>query len=76
MTQFQKDVNEGFSRLSKPLPKFWKKVRRIGIGLGVIGTALATAPIALPAAIVGISGYLITAGIVATAASQLTKEDE
>ncbi len=37
-----------------------------------VGTVLLTAPVALPAAVVTIGGYLVTAGGVATAISQIT----
>lgn len=57
-------------------PKFWKKVQRLGLVAGAIGLAIAGAPVTLPAAVVGISGYLITIGTVTTALSQLTVEDK
>lgn len=57
-------------------PKFWKKVQKIGVVCGVIGAAIISAPIALPAAIVSVSGYLVVAGSLTAALSQLTKEDK
>lgn len=57
-------------------PKFWKKVQRLGIIAGVIGTALVAVPVALPVAIVTGAGYLIAAGTVTAALSQLTVEDK
>lgn len=57
-------------------PKFWKKVQRLGILAGVIGTALVAVPVALPVAIVTGAGYLIAAGTVTAALSQLTVEDK
>lgn len=59
-------------RWNAPTPKFWKKVRKFGITAGVIGVALTTAPIALPAAIITVGGYLITAGTLTGILSQLT----
>lgn len=56
-------------------PKFWKKIQRIGVVCGIVGAAIVSAPIALPAAIVSVSGYLVVAGSVTAALSQLTKED-
>jgi hypothetical protein len=44
--------------------------------LAAVSTALATAPIALPAVIVSISGYLAVAGSIAGAISQVTQEGE
>lgn len=59
-------------RITEPTPPFWAKVRNIAIALGVVGGAIATAPIALPAAIVTLGGYLATAGTVATVLAQTT----
>jgi ABC-type transport system involved in cytochrome bd biosynthesis fused ATPase/permease subunit len=56
-------------------PKFWKKVQKIAITIGAIAGVLITAPVALPAALVTLSGYAITAGAVAATLSQLTIED-
>ena len=54
-------------------PKFWRKVRTIGITLGTVGTIIATCPVALPVALITASGYLITAGGITAALAQLTK---
>ena len=56
-------------------PKFWKKVQKIGIALGVIGGTIVALPVALPAALVTAGGYLVAAGTVTATLSQLTKED-
>jgi hypothetical protein len=63
-------------RLSSPTPPLFKKLRTIGVVIGVVGGALATAPIALPVAIVSLSGYLITIGSVMTAVSSVAVDDE
>ncbi|MDX3914794.1 hypothetical protein [Olivibacter oleidegradans] len=63
-------------RIKSPTPKFFKKIRTIGLTLGAIGGALLTAPITLPATVVTIAGYLATAGIVASAISTVAKEDK
>jgi len=62
-------------RIKSPTPKFFKKIRTIGLTLGAVGGALLAAPIALPATIISIAGYLATAGIVASAISTTAKED-
>lgn len=62
-------------RLNAPTPPFFKKLRTIGIVVGVIGGALATAPVALPVAIVSLSGYLLTAGSILTAVSSITVDE-
>ena len=56
-------------------PKFWQKVQKIGIALGVIGGTIVALPVALPAALVTAGGYLVAAGTVTATLSQLTKED-
>lgn len=63
-------------RINAPTPPFFKKLRTIGIVVGIVGGALATAPVALPVAIVSLSGYLITAGTIITTISQITVEDK
>lgn len=63
---------EILERMSEPTPSFWKKVRNIAIALGTVGGVIIAAPIALPATIVTIGGYLATAGTVATVLSQAT----
>ena len=62
-------------RWNAKTPKFWKQVQRIGLAAGAVGAVLATAPISLPATIVTLGGYLITAGSLTAAISQLTVED-
>ncbi|MGK9121010.1 hypothetical protein [Olivibacter jilunii] len=69
-------MNEITERIKAPTPKFFKKIRTIGLTLGAIGAALLTAPITLPATVVTIAGYLATAGIVASAISTVAKEDK
>jgi ABC-type xylose transport system permease subunit len=56
-------------------PNFWKKVQKIGLAVGAIGGAILTAPISLPAAVITTAGYLVTAGAVTAAVSQLTVEN-
>lgn len=62
-------------RCSEPTPKFFKKLRTIGVVLAAVGGVLLAAPVALPAVLVTAGGYLITAGAVATAVSQAAVED-
>jgi ABC-type xylose transport system permease subunit len=56
-------------RLSAPTPAFFKKIRTIGLTLGAIGGALLSAPLSLPAVVTTIAGYLVAAGLVASAVS-------
>lgn len=55
-------------------PIFWKKVQRIGIVAGSIGGILVASPVALPVALVTLSGYLLLAGSVTATLAQLTVE--
>ena len=63
-------------RCKADTPPFFKKLRLIGLTLAAVGGVLVAAPIALPVAIVTAGGYLIVAGSVATAVSQITVKDE
>jgi small-conductance mechanosensitive channel len=57
-------------RIQEPTPKFFKKIRNIGLMLTAISGVIATAPISLPAVLVTIAGYLAVAGGIASAISQ------
>lgn len=61
-------------RAISPTPKFFKILRNIGIAMATAGGAIIAAPVALPAVIVTVGGYLVTAGAVATAVSQVTTD--
>lgn len=65
-------MGEIMNRVKAPTPKFFKVLRNIGLIMAGVGTVLLTAPISLPAAVMTIGGYLVTAGGVATAMSQIT----
>ncbi|MFT3752878.1 MAG: hypothetical protein QM800_08365 [Paludibacter sp.] len=57
-------------RVKAPTPKFFKTLRTIGLALAAIGGAVLAAPVAVPAALVNIAGYVALAGGVMTAVSQ------
>lgn len=59
-----------FQRCGQPTPPFFKKLRLAGVIIAAAGTAVVTAPVALPAAVLAIGGYLIVGGSVASAVSQ------
>lgn len=63
-------------RIIAPTPKFFKRVRTIGLVLAAVSASLLAAPVALPAAVVQIAGYLAVAGSVATAVSQVATMEE
>ena len=62
-------------RAKSPTPTFFSKLRNIGLIMAAICAALATAPIALPAAVVTAAGYLAVASGVLSAVSQITTAD-
>ncbi|WP_257657896.1 hypothetical protein [Parapedobacter lycopersici] len=66
---------EFINRVQAPTPGFFKTIRHIGITLGAVGTALLTAPVVLPAVITAAAGYLVTAGLVATAIASAAVAD-
>lgn len=59
-------------RVKSPTPKFFKKLRNIGLVLATLATTIVAAPIALPAVVIKIAGYLAVASGVASAVSQTT----
>jgi hypothetical protein len=65
-------------RMKAPTPKFFRVLRSVGLALAAASGALLAAPVALPAAVITIAGYLTVAGSVATAVSQtaIHKDDE
>lgn len=73
----EKTANEMdlLERAKAPTPLFFQKLRTIGIIVGVVGGALATAPVSLPASVIALSGYLITAGTIITTISQITVDE-
>jgi ABC-type xylose transport system permease subunit len=64
------------ARWVSPTPKFFKKVRNIGLVMGALGTAIVTAPVSIPILASTIGGYLVAAGGVITAISQLTTSQD
>ena len=61
-------------RVQAPTPSFFKKLRNIGLILATIATTIAAAPVALPAIVVQVAGYLAVAGGIASAVSQTAVE--
>ena len=69
-------MKEIIQRAKKPTPGFFKKLRNIGLVLVAVSTAIATAPITLPAVVITAAGYAAVAGGVISAVSQITTENE
>lgn len=63
-------------RVKSPTPTFFKKIRNIGIGIAAIGTTILAAPVALPAIVLKIAGYLAVAGTIAGGISQTAVKGE
>ncbi len=61
-------------RAASPTPKFFQKLKTIGITLVAVSAAIIAAPVALPTIIITIAGYLGVAGTVVTAVSQVAVE--
>ena len=64
------------TRAKAPTPKFFKVLRNVGLVLAAVGGTILAAPVALPVVVTSIGGYLIVAGGVASAVSQLTTVGE
>ena len=67
-------IKEIKKRWKSETPKFWKKVQKISIAAGVLGSAILASPVALPVAVLTVGGYLVAVGSVGATLSQLTKE--
>jgi ABC-type xylose transport system permease subunit len=59
-------------RVVSPTPTFFQRLRYIGLALAAVSGAIVAAPIALPAIVVTVAGYLAVAGTVVGAVSQIT----
>lgn len=61
-------------RMQEPTPEFFRLLRTIGLCLVAAGGALVAAPVAVPAVVLTVAGYLTVAGTVMTAVSQTAVE--
>jgi hypothetical protein len=57
-------------RVVAPTPKFFRLLRTIGVIVGLVGASLLATPVALPAAVVTIGGYLALEGPIVSGVSQ------
>ncbi|HEV8270251.1 MAG TPA: hypothetical protein VGQ04_03040 [Chitinophagaceae bacterium] len=62
--------------MKRRTPKFFKTVRNVGLTLAGVGAAILAAPVALPAIVLQIGGYLTLAGTVAGMVSQTAVTNE
>ena len=58
------------ARVLEPTPKWFRIVRNLGLALSAVGGVLVAAPVALPAAVVTVGGYLLLGGTIIGAVSQ------
>ena len=63
-------------RAKSPTPNFFKVLRNIGLVLATIGGSVLAAPIVLPTVVTTVAGYVLVAGGVVSAVSQLTTEKD
>jgi hypothetical protein len=64
------------NRMKAPTPKFFQKIKKIGIFLTGISALVIAAPIAMPALLVAIAGYAAVAGSTAIFVSSLTTDKD
>jgi hypothetical protein len=57
-------------RVVAPTPKFFRLLRTIGVVVGLVGASILASPVALPAVVVTVGGYLALAGSIVTGVSQ------
>ena len=62
-------------RAKAPTPKFFRILRSIGLIIAAVGGTILAAPVGLPVLVTSLGGYLIVAGGVLSAVSQVTVED-
>ncbi len=74
-TKFKDKLKSYLVRCNAETPPFFKKLRTVGVIVAAAGTAVVTAPVALPAMVLAIGGYLIVGGAVASAVSQAAIQD-
>ena len=62
--------------MKKQTPKFFRTVRNVGLTLAAVSAAILGAPVALPAILIKVAGYLAVAGAVTSAVSQTAVKHE
>lgn len=63
-------------RAQKPTPKFFRKLRNVGLSVAAVGASIMAAPVALPALLIKLAGYLTVAGTVMSGVSQVSVKNE
>jgi hypothetical protein len=62
-------------RVQQPTPRFFRKLRNTGMVLAAVSGSLLAAPVALPAIVLQLAGYLAVAGTIAATVSQTVTAD-
>ena len=62
--------------MKKQTPKFFRTVRYVGLTLAAVSAAIMASPVALPAILIKVAGYLAVAGAVTSAVSQTAVKHE
>ncbi len=68
-------LTEVKNRAIAPTPPFFQMVKKAGLIIAAIGTAVLTAPGSIPVMLLTYAGYAVTAGTVLVTISQLTVDD-
>lgn len=63
-------------RFQSTTPKFFRRVRTVGLCLVAVGGILVAPPVSIPTGLVSLGGYLLVAGLVTIAVAQATSVDE
>ncbi|HEY4150706.1 MAG TPA: hypothetical protein VGM41_17330 [Chitinophagaceae bacterium] len=63
-------------RIVQPTPSFFKTIRNIGLTLAAVSAALLAAPVALPAIVTAIAGYVAVGAGMMTAVSQTAVKND
>lgn len=69
-------MNTILKRAKRRTPKFFVQVRNVGLALAGVSAALLASPVALPAVLIKVAGYLALAGAVAGGVSQTAVTNE
>lgn len=69
-------MNALIKRALEPTPRFFKKLRNIGLSIAAVAATIIAAPVALPAVVIKIAGYLAVAGSVMSGVSQVSVKNE
>jgi hypothetical protein len=76
MERKQDSLKSFGKRCAADTPPFFRKLRLAGMIVAAVGATIVAAPVALPAIVGTIGGYLILGGTVATAVSQAAVSEE